>query len=94
MRPENGVGAGLSSDNLLLQARQQPFRFRQSQPRTGYIAEIAGAIDPHDVRGLPLARGAGFYQPQNPGHTSTPGQTMDAKTTLLAHTPPNLRQSP
>ena len=51
MRPENGVGSGLSSDNLLLEARQQPFRFRQSQPQTGDIAEITGAIDLHDVRG-------------------------------------------
>src|ERR1700682_3345566 len=73
IRPENGVGSGLSGDDFLLEGRQQLLRFGQSQPQIGDIPEIIGAIDLHDVSGPPLALGAGFHQPQNPAHTSTPG---------------------
>ena len=93
IRPENGVGSGLSGYDFLLEGRQQLLRFGQSQTQIGDIPEIIGAIDLHDVRGLPLALGAGFHQPQNPAHTSTPGQTTDARNTLLAPIPPILRQS-
>src|ERR1019366_6942177 len=93
IRPENGVGSGLSGHDFLLESRQQLLRFRQSQTQIGDIPDIIGAIDLHDVSGLPLALGAGFHQPQNPAHTSTPGQTTDAGNTLLAPIPPILRQS-
>jgi hypothetical protein len=94
IRPENGVSSGLSGYDFLLEGRQQLLRFGQSQTQIGDIPEIIGAIDLHDVRGPPLALGAGFHQPQNPAHTSTPGQTTDARNTLLAPIPPILRQSP
>jgi hypothetical protein len=40
--------------------RKQLLRFGQSQTQSGDVPEIPGAIDLHDVRGLPLAFGAGF----------------------------------
>jgi hypothetical protein len=94
IRPENGVGSGLSGHDFLLENRQQLLRFRQSQTQRGDIPEVIGAIDLHDVSGLSLALGVGFHQPQNPAHTSTPGQTTDARNTLLAPIPPNLEAVP
>ena len=63
IRPPNGVGSGLSGHDFRLEGRQQLFRFGQSQTQIGDIAEIIGTIDLHDVRGLPLALGAGFHRP-------------------------------
>src|ERR1700736_1292957 len=94
IRPESGVGSGLRGHDFLLENRQQLLRFRQGQTQRGDVPEVIGAIDLHDVSGLPLALGAGFHQPQNPAHTSTPGQTTDARNTLLAPIPPILSQSP
>src|SRR6201988_1541919 len=92
-RPPNGVVPGLCGDDLLLEACQHQLRFGQGQTQIGDITEIIGPIDLNDVRGLPLALSASFYQPHNPGHASTPGQQTDAEIPLLVLTPPNLRQS-
>src|ERR1022692_4280997 len=63
IRPKNGVGPGLSGHDFLLENRKQLLRFGQSQTQSGDVPEVIGAIDLHDVRGLPLALGAGFHQP-------------------------------
>src|SRR5471032_535876 len=72
IRPESRMGSGLSGHDFPLENRKQLLRFGQSQTQSGDVPEIAGAIDLHDVRGLPLTFGAGFHQPQNPAHTATP----------------------
>jgi hypothetical protein len=66
------MGSGLSSHDLPLKNRKHLLRFGQSQTQSSDVPEVAGAIDLHDVRDLPLAFGAGFHQPQNPAHTATP----------------------
>jgi hypothetical protein len=43
-------------------------------PLVGDIGEITGPFDRHDVGGLSLTVSVDFHQPQNPGHTSIPGQ--------------------
>ena len=73
IRPDSRVGSGLSGHDFPLENRKQLLRFGQGQTLSCDVPEILGAIDFHDVRGLPLAFGAGFHQPQNPAHTSTPG---------------------
>ena len=66
------MGSGLSGYDFPLNNRKQLLRFGQSQTQSGDVPEIVGAINLHDVRGLPIAFGAGFHQPQNPAHTATP----------------------
>ena len=72
IRPENGVGSRLSGHDFPLENRKQLLRFGQGQTLSCDVPEILGAIDFHNVRGLPLAFGAGFHQPQNPARTATP----------------------
>jgi hypothetical protein len=78
-RPPNGVIPGLCRDDLLLEASQQPLRFRQGQTQVGDIGEITGPFDLHDVSGLSLTFSVDFHQPHNPGHASTPGQRIGAE---------------
>jgi hypothetical protein len=63
-----GVVPGLRSDNLLLEACQQPLRFGQGQTQIGDVAEVIGAVDLHDVCARSLALSANLYQSYNPGH--------------------------
>jgi hypothetical protein len=72
-RPLNGVVPGLRSDDLLLNARQQPLRFGQGQTQVGDIDEIIGLSDFHDVRARPLTLNPNLYQPQHPSHASSIG---------------------
>src|SRR4051794_23072277 len=79
IRPKGRMGTGLSGHDFSLDNRKQLLRFGQSQTQSGDVPEIARAIDLHDVRGLPLAVGAGFHQLQNPAHTATPASDKDAR---------------
>ena len=60
-RPTNGMIPGLSSDDLLLQARQQPLSFVKGQTEIGNITEIIGSADRHDIDALFFPRNLGFY---------------------------------
>jgi hypothetical protein len=67
-RPANRVVPHLGGDDLLLERRQQALRFRKRQAQVGDIGDIVRPLDFHDFPAPSLALGAGFYQPQNPGH--------------------------
>src|SRR5689334_331160 len=81
-RPSKGVVPGLRSNDLLLQARQQPLPFGQGQAQVGDLTEIIRPVDRHDVYGLVLTVSRDFYQPHNPRHASTSGQKTDAQISL------------
>src|SRR5215217_6849091 len=84
----NGVVPGLRSDDLLLEACQQPLRFGQGQAE---IAEIIRPIDLHDVCARSLALSPDFHQSYNPGHA--PPHPEQARNMLPGAYTPNLRQS-
>ncbi len=64
LRPPNGVVPGLRSDDLPLNACQQPLRFGQGQTQIGDVDEIIGPVNFHDVRARSLALSPGFHKPQ------------------------------
>lgn len=72
-RPPSGMVPGLSGDDLLLDARQQPLRLGQSQTQIGDIPEIVGPVDLHDIHARPITLSPGFHHLHNPRHASTPG---------------------
>jgi hypothetical protein len=87
----NGVVPGLHSDDLLLEACQQPLRFGQGQAEIGDIAEIIRPIDLHDVCARCLALSPDFTN-RTIQATRHPTQNRRVKCPV-ALTPPILRQS-
>ncbi len=89
--PPNGMPAGLRSNDLSLETRQQQLPFGQGQTEIGDIAEIIGPVDRHDVGALVLTVSPDFHQPRNPSHASTPKSEIGRENTASApYTPHGL----
>jgi hypothetical protein len=86
IRASNGMVPSLHSDDLLLEACQQPLRFGQGQTQIGDVAEVIGAVDLHDVCARSLALSANLYQSYNPGH-APPHPEQARKMPRGAYTP-------
>src|SRR5215217_2059410 len=93
IRSPNGVVPGLRGNDLLLEARQQQFPFGQGQPQIGYVNEVVGSVDRHDINRLLLTTSLSFHQPQNPNHASTTERDNGRENIPAAPPPPISRQS-
>src|SRR3954466_7400799 len=77
LRSADGMDAGLSGDELPLDAGQEPLAFGQGQAQAGQGGEVAGPGYPQDIGAVLFSLRSEAHQSHDPGHvaSTSPGKT-------------------
>jgi hypothetical protein len=66
--PPDGMKAGLSGDDRLLQTGQKLLAVSQGQTQAGQVSEVAGSGDPQNIGAVLRPISPEAYQSHDPGH--------------------------
>src|SRR4051794_38077753 len=92
--PPDGMNAGLSGDDLLLQTGQELFAVSQGQAQAGQVSEVTGPRDPQNIGAVLRPISPKAYQSHNPGHVVSTSTENRPKHAASRFRTPNLETVP